>query len=402
VSDAWNSGFRTLKTGEQTVANYVWDTGTLAWVVQTAGGGSGPSSDVNVTNTSIPVTQSGAWTVTANGPLTDAQLRASAVAMSVASLPLPGGAATEATLSTINTKTPSQGQALMASSVPVVIASNQSAVPVSGTFWQATQPVSIATMPSTPVTGTFWQATQPVSGPLTDTQLRASAVPVSLASTTITGSVAVTGPLTDTQLRASAVPVSLTSTTITGNVTVAQATAANLNATVTPIALTKGTQGATGFTTQDLKDAGRTHINLYAVAAAAGATGTETAITLTRSAGTAATTTGTSFVVTNGKTLRITAISVATRGNATATAQTTTFSLRMNTVGAVTTASTPILLQARSATPATANAWDRVIIPIAGGFEIAGNGTIQIGITAVATYTTNAPTWDVTIIGYEY
>jgi len=30
-----------------------------------------------------------------------------------------------------------------------------------------TQPVSIATMPSTPVTGTFWQATQPVSGSLT-------------------------------------------------------------------------------------------------------------------------------------------------------------------------------------------------------------------------------------------
>lgn len=37
-------------------------------------------------------------------------------------------------------------------------------VPVSGTFYQATQPVSIASMPSTPVTGTFWQATQPVSG----------------------------------------------------------------------------------------------------------------------------------------------------------------------------------------------------------------------------------------------
>lgn len=41
-----------------------------------------------------------------------------------------------------------------------------SAVPVSGTFWQATQPVSIA-------------ATVAVSGPLTDTQLRATAVPVS-------------------------------------------------------------------------------------------------------------------------------------------------------------------------------------------------------------------------------
>lgn len=34
---------------------------------------------------------------------------------------------------------------------------------VTGTFWQATQPVSIATMPTTPVTGTFWQATQPIS-----------------------------------------------------------------------------------------------------------------------------------------------------------------------------------------------------------------------------------------------
>jgi hypothetical protein len=38
---------------------------------------------------------------------------------------------------------------------------------VTGTFYQATQPVSIATMPSTPVTGTFWQTTQPVSGTVT-------------------------------------------------------------------------------------------------------------------------------------------------------------------------------------------------------------------------------------------
>jgi hypothetical protein len=65
------------------------------------------------------------------------------------------------------------------------------AMPVTGTFWQATQPVS----------GTFFQATQPVSftwAGLTDTELRATAVPVS-------------GPLTDTQLRATAVPVSAAS-----------------------------------------------------------------------------------------------------------------------------------------------------------------------------------------------
>lgn len=45
------------------------------------------------------------------------------------------------------------GQTTMAGSVPVALASNQTALAVTGTFWQATQPVS----------GTFWQATQPVS-----------------------------------------------------------------------------------------------------------------------------------------------------------------------------------------------------------------------------------------------
>lgn len=43
---------------------------------------------------------------------------------------------------------------------------------------------------------------QAVTGPLTDTQLRATAVPVS-------GTVTATGPLTDTQLRATAVPISV-------------------------------------------------------------------------------------------------------------------------------------------------------------------------------------------------
>jgi len=72
------------------------------------------------------------------GPLTDVQLRASAVPVSAASLPLPTGAATaarqdtgNASVASIDTKTPALGQAAMAASVPVAIASNQSAVPVS-------------------------------------------------------------------------------------------------------------------------------------------------------------------------------------------------------------------------------------------------------------------------------
>lgn len=60
-----------------------------------------------------------------------------------------------------------------------------------------------------PVTGTFFQATQPVSGPLTDAELRATPVPI---SGTVT---ATTGGLTDAQLRASAVPVSLSTVAVT-------------------------------------------------------------------------------------------------------------------------------------------------------------------------------------------
>jgi len=53
----------------------------------------------------------------------------SAVPVSAASLPLPTGAATETTLAAINTKLPALGQAAMASSQPVVIANNQSTIP---------------------------------------------------------------------------------------------------------------------------------------------------------------------------------------------------------------------------------------------------------------------------------
>lgn len=96
------------------------------------------------------------------------------------------------------------------------------ALPVSGTFWQATQPVSIA-------------ATVAVSGPLTDTQLRATAVPVS-------------GPLTDTQLRATAVPTSLatlpalvTGSAIIGRVGIDQTTDGTTNKVNIDASLKSGT-----------------------------------------------------------------------------------------------------------------------------------------------------------------
>lgn len=176
---------------------------------------------------------------------------------------------------------------------------------------------------------------------------------------------------------------------------------------------TKTTLGADGVTDGDVSKAnpmpvivqhtGRTELRFYATGVAAGTTGTETAITLTKSSGTSATTTASSFVVTSGKRFKITQIVFASRGNATATAQVTTFNVRINTAGAVTTTSTPLIIQLRTATPATALAWDRVqLIMPPDGIEIVGDGTLQFGITFNSVYTTNAPTIDVCIIGYEY
>ena len=110
-------------------------------------------------------TQLRASAVPVSGPLTDAQLRATAVPVSATSLPLPTGAATsanqaleitelqdiEADVEAMSAKLPATlGQKTMAASLAVAIASDQSTIPV--------------------------------SGPLTDAQLRATAVPVSAAS----------------------------------------------------------------------------------------------------------------------------------------------------------------------------------------------------------------------------
>lgn len=150
---------------------------------------------------------------------------------------------------------------------------------------------------------------------------------------------------------------------------------------------------------------GRTLLQFYATGVASGTTTTETAISLARAVVTGSAPAGAaaSLTPTSGKRFRITSITFASRGNATATAQVTTFAIRVNSVGAVITSSTGILLQARTATPATALAWDRFTITFEDdGPEIVGDGTLQWGVTANAVFVTNAPTWDVLITGYEF
>jgi hypothetical protein len=87
--------------------------------------------------------------------------------VSAASLPLPSGASTAVKQPALGTAGTASADVITVQGIAAMTAlkvdGSGVTQPVSGTFWQVTQPVSIASMPSTPVTGTFWQATQPVS-----------------------------------------------------------------------------------------------------------------------------------------------------------------------------------------------------------------------------------------------
>lgn len=121
------------------------------------GGSTGGLTNTELRATPVPVAVSGNVTVSNPTPqgLTDAQIRATP-------LPVSG----TVTVSNIGSGGLTDTQ-LRATPVPVsgtVAISNQVSQPLTDAQIRATAlPVSIASMPSTPVTGTFFQATQPVS-----------------------------------------------------------------------------------------------------------------------------------------------------------------------------------------------------------------------------------------------
>jgi hypothetical protein len=101
------------------------------------------------------------------------------------------GAGTQYSLGVL-LKTPASGGAVdigVAGTPLRVDPTGATAQPVTGTFWQTTQPISgsVSVTGSVAVTGTFWQATQPVSGTVTVTQGTAANL-----NATVTGTVAAT------------------------------------------------------------------------------------------------------------------------------------------------------------------------------------------------------------------
>jgi hypothetical protein len=393
--------------------------------------------------------------------LTDAQIRASALPVSgtfwqatqpvsgtfwqatqpvsAAALPLPSGASTEATLALIKAKTDNLDVALSTRAVTGLTDTQlrASAVPVSGTFWQATQPVSAASLPlpsgaaaehttaasphacrltdgssfydgrqiraltsadqitvanaSIAVTGTFWQATQPVSGPLTDAQLRASAVPVSGTFWQATQPISAAAlPLP------SGASTEATLSTLNGKVTACN-TGAVVVSSITPPTLTKGTQGSTGFSTQDLKDAGRV-LKTYTVSALATVT-SEALIQLTPYADLVSASGATTFAVTAAKRLRIQQIIVTVRCTSTVNVGGI---VRLRLLAGTVLVGSPVqgsigCMGSNLATAVIGNA-QTFSLNFPDGLEL--SGTMQFGLTQLFSATT--ATIDVHVIGYEY
>ena len=213
-----------------------------------------------------------------------------------------------------------------------------------------------------PVTGAFFQATQPVS---------LTTLPTLAAGTNVIGNVGITA-------------------------------GTNSIGTVQPPAITKGTQGAVGMTTQDLKDAGRNPVHYYTVIPVlTSATDTLQSLTGTK-AGATVTATTTPAVVTAGKTLRVTR--VAATYIATATAGYGIARLRFNTAGVVAITS-PIAatIAVGAGTPATAGSSGYGEVTITDGWEFAAATGIGISVQGFAAATATAVGYMfVSVVGYEY
>lgn len=167
-------------------------------------------------------------------------------------------------------------------------------------------------------------------------------------------------------------------------------TAANVQAVTA-----KGVQGSFAAAVQDLKDSGRT-LRFFRAVNFTTAT-TEALITLTPNSGGTDGSTGTSFTVTSGKTLRLLTLILTTR-NAGAAIQGPIVKVRITATGAV-AASSPVIGEAACQTPAaTAAHVAMATFNFPEGTELSGTNQIgisQLGIGAVAGN-------DVVLVAYEY
>lgn len=167
-----------------------------------------------------------------------------------------------------------------------------------------------------------------------------------------------------------------------------------------PPTLTKGTQGSTGFSVQNLTDAGRTFLGFTAQNVTAGTSGTEAMASFSQNKGNTVTASVTSYTVTSGKRFRMTCLQIAITAQA-ATVTRLLANIRCNTAGATTTSSN-LVAGFDIGGPAVSGQTAYETIPLNEAFEFLGDGTLTIGVSFNPTWTTTAAKVSVTLYGYEY
>lgn len=162
--------------------------------------------------------------------------------------------------------------------------------------------------------------------------------------------------------------------------------------------LTKGAQSLLGFTTQDLKDSGRTLFSAATVIGGVAGVTVEAMLSMVPTRAGVVAAAATSIKATAGKTLRITSVLLSGRSTAAAVFSARA-ALRINPAGAV-IATSPILgiLAITQQAAALAEAGDTCPLIIPDGLEISGNQ--EIGLSQVCNVTTGV--LYATILGFEY
>lgn len=254
-------------------------------------------------------------------------------------------------------------------------------------------PLSLTTTGSLRVDGSG--STQPVSGTVT---LGAGAA--------VIGALTANQSINNAQIAgvATAVDNGVSSTGCQRVVIASNNTAFSVNATGPT--LTKGMQGSTGFSTQDLKDAGRNVTN-YFMAIQIVSTNTDALLSLTGyKSGAAVGATTTPAVVTSGKIYRINSITLSYVTIIT-TPGAIRFTLRANTGGTVLISSAAVAnwtVGEPTGIAPVAGKFNTVTIPFPDGLEFAagtGIGISQVGLNTVGTAAA-VGYGIVTISGYEY
>jgi hypothetical protein len=171
-----------------------------------------------------------------------------------------------------------------------------------------------------------------------------------------------------------------------------------------PPTLTKGTQGSTGFSTQDLKDAGRVPIAL--TIEVAGAATSEALATVTESRSGGATATFTSKVITSGKKIRFQSVAMEVESLGSGTApQRVWLRLRVNTAGATTASSPQQSVWACVNNFAAVKSGTVAVYSVPDGLEFTGDGTATYGLTLTfPDWVTSTATVQVkiTVFAFEY